>query len=96
MLLYYRITRSLGIRDLGFFLAGVEQLVGLLGIVYVVFQPDFWVDLPSMRALQDLVYPERFTKGAEFPITANLPTNEKKILVFRNERPTHLRTRILM
>jgi hypothetical protein len=89
LLLDYRISRAFGVHDLGFSRSDVENLVDRLGVTYVVFQPDFWVDLPSMAAFQDLVYSDRFTKVAEFPITANVPTIEKKMLVFRNERPTH-------
>jgi hypothetical protein len=89
VLLDYRMTRGYGVNDRGFSRSDVENLVDRLGIVYIVFQPDFWVDLPSMAALQDLLYSERFTKVAEFPIAANIPTNEKTMLVFRNERPTH-------
>jgi Dolichyl-phosphate-mannose-protein mannosyltransferase len=89
MLVDYKVSRGWGISDRGLSSADIEQLIDRYGIVYVVFQPDFWTDLPSMAALQDLVYSDRFTKVAEFPIAANVPNREKEILVFRNNRPTH-------
>ena len=42
-----------------------------------------------MAALQELVYSDRFTKVAEFPIAANVPSREKEMLVFKNNQPTH-------
>jgi Dolichyl-phosphate-mannose-protein mannosyltransferase len=89
MLLDYKISRAWGVSDRALSRADLEKLVDRYGIAYVAFQPDFWTDLPSMAALQDFIYLDRFTKVAEFPIDANVPTNEKKIVVFRNNRPTH-------
>jgi hypothetical protein len=89
MLLDYKISRVWGVSDRGLSRGDLEKLVDRYGIAYVAFQPDFWTDLPSMAALQDFIYSDRFTKVAEFPVDANVPTNEKKILVFRNNQPTH-------
>jgi 4-amino-4-deoxy-L-arabinose transferase-like glycosyltransferase len=89
MLVDYKVSRDWGITDRGLSRKDVENLIDRYGIDYVVFQPDFWTDLPSMAALQELVYSDRFTKVAEFPIAANIPTKEKVMLVFKNNRPTH-------
>ena len=89
MLVDYKVSRDWGISDRGLSHEEVEKLIDRYGIDYVVFQPDFWTDLPSMAALQELVYSDRFTKVAEFPIAANVPTRENEMLIFKNNRPTH-------
>lgn len=89
MLVDYKVSRDWGITDRGLSSGDVEKLIDRYGIDYVVFQPDFWTDLPSMEALQELVYSGRFARVAEFPIAANVPTREKEMVVFKNNRPTH-------
>ena len=89
MLVDYKVSRDWGITDRGLSREDVAKLIDRYGITYVVFQPDFWTDLPSMAALQELVYSDRFTKVAEFPIAANVPSREKEMLVFKNNQPTH-------
>lgn len=89
MLVDYKVSRDWGVTDRGLSGGDVEKLIDRYGIDYVVFQPDFWTDLPSMAALQELVYSGRFTRVAEFSIAANVPTREKEMLVFKNNRPTH-------
>lgn len=89
ILLDYKVSRAWGVHDRDLSRADLEQLVDRYGINYVALQPDFWTDLPSMAALQDLIFSDRFAKVAEFPIDARDQLNEKKILVFRNNRPTH-------
>jgi 4-amino-4-deoxy-L-arabinose transferase-like glycosyltransferase len=89
MLVDYKVSRDWGITDRGLSRKEVEKLIDRYGIEYVVLQPDFWTDLPSMAALQGLVYSDRFTKVAEFRVSANVSTREKELLVFKNNRPTH-------
>jgi 4-amino-4-deoxy-L-arabinose transferase-like glycosyltransferase len=89
LLVDYKIVREWGIDDRRLSRTDLEKLIDRYGITYAVFQPDFWTDLPSIAALQDLVYSDRFTKVAEFPIDANVPVTDKKILIFKNNRPTH-------
>ena len=89
LLLNYRISRDWGIKDQGVSPQTLEQIVDRYGITYVVFQPNFWTDLPSMAAMQNFIYSDRFSKIAEFPICANVPILEHELLIFKNNSPTH-------
>jgi hypothetical protein len=53
----------------------------------VVLQPGFWTDLPSMARMQDYIYSDRFKLVAEFPITADDPSQRTTIKIFVNQRP---------
>ena len=89
LLLNYRISRDSGVTDRGVSRSALEQIVDRYGVSYVVFQPDFWTDLPSMAAMQDFIYSDRFSKIAEFPIRGNVPIPEHELMIFKNNRPTH-------
>src|SRR5271165_5502631 len=68
--------------------ATIRQIFDHYGITYVVFQPDFWMDLPSMAAMQNYVYSDRFGKVAKLPISANVPLHDREIVIFKNNRAT--------
>lgn len=89
LLLNYRISRDWGIKDDGVSRETLEDIVNRYGVTYVVFQPDFWTDLPSMAAFQNFIYSDRFTKLAEFPIEGNISIPDREIAVFKNNQPTH-------
>jgi hypothetical protein len=88
LLVDYRVTREFGIKDRSVTAAEIEGIIDRYGITYVVLQPDFWTDLPSIAELQRYVYSDRFTKVATFPILGNVVHDDQKIEVFKNNRPT--------
>jgi 4-amino-4-deoxy-L-arabinose transferase-like glycosyltransferase len=83
----YHITRDWGIADRGWTRADIEKLVDRNHISIVVLQPGFWADLPSVALMQDYIYSDRFKQVAEFPITADDPSQRTTIKVFVNQRP---------
>lgn len=78
-----------GATDRGKTETDIQGIFDRFGIVYVVFQPDFWTDLPSLAELQRVVYSDRFIKVAEFPIAGTVGHDDHKIEVFRNLHPTN-------
>ncbi len=88
ILVSYNIIREWGITDRGMSDAEVEAIVDRYGIKYIVLQPDFWTDQPSIAKLQTLAYSGRFSEVAKFPITSEEASQRATIRVFKNDRPT--------
>lgn len=52
---------------------------------YVVAQADFWIDIPSMLALQNLLHDSnRFELVQRIPVKANYNTEDREIVIYRN------------
>jgi 4-amino-4-deoxy-L-arabinose transferase-like glycosyltransferase len=83
----YHISRDWGVQDRDWKTADLEKLIDRNHVSMVVLQPGFWSDLPSMARMQDYVYSDRFKLVAEFPITADDPSQRTTIKVFVNQRP---------
>jgi hypothetical protein len=86
-LVHYHIVREWGVADRGWTTAALHAMVDRYGISMVVLQPDFWADLPSMRRMQDYIESDRFKPVAEFPITADEPSQRAMIRIYVNQRP---------
>jgi 4-amino-4-deoxy-L-arabinose transferase-like glycosyltransferase len=86
-LVKYSIIRDYGITDNNLSSADIAALIDRKGISTVVLQPDFWTDQPSIMRLQALVYSDRFEQIAEFPITADEPSQRTTIKIFKNRHP---------
>ena len=79
--------RELGVKDLDFSEAQVVELLDTYGVSYIVNQPNFWDDLPSMRALQAVLKKGHFRKVASFPITSNVNHEDTEIEIYENPSP---------
>jgi hypothetical protein len=79
--------RELGVKDLDFSEAQVVELLDTYGVSYIVNQPNFWDDLPSMRALQAVLKKGHFRKVASFPITSNVNHEDNEIEIYENPSP---------
>jgi 4-amino-4-deoxy-L-arabinose transferase-like glycosyltransferase len=86
-LVNYQPGTSLILSDRNASTADIDRLIDRYGIEYVVLQPNFWDNQPSVKNFHDIVYSSRFTKVAEFPIIGNTFHNDKSILIFRNNHP---------
>ncbi len=87
LLVKYSIVREWGITDRNLSADEVEAMIDRLGVTWVVLQPDFWTDQPSIEKLQRLTYSGRFTEVAAFPITSDDPGQRATLRVYRNNRP---------
>ena len=87
-LVNYNIIRDWGISDANLAMEDVDAMIDRYGVSWFVFQPDFWTDQPSVALLQKLVYSDRFTKVAEFPVASEAPGKIVTISVYRNNRPS--------
>ncbi len=84
----YSIMRDWGITDRNLSAAEVEAIVDRYDIAYVVFQPNFWTDQPSVAALQRLIDSDRFRLVAQFGITSDDLSRRTSLRVYRNVRRT--------
>ncbi|HEX3992090.1 MAG TPA: hypothetical protein VHX39_13040, partial [Acetobacteraceae bacterium] len=83
----YHFVREWGVADRGWTSDALQSMVDRYGISMVALQPDFWADLPSMRRMQNYIESDRFKQVAEFPITADEPSQRTMIRIFVNQRP---------
>lgn len=88
ILVRYNIVREWGISDRNLSESDIEGIVDRYGIEYVVSQPGFWTDQPSMANLERLIHGERFTMVAEFPIASEEVSQRTTIRIYRNNRPS--------
>ena len=79
------IERSRGYRDRGFNEDAIHDLLNRYAVHYVVAQTDFWIDIPSMAALQNLLHDSTRFEVVEFiPVKANYNTEDREIVIYRN------------
>lgn len=84
LLLRMFIARERGVEDRGLDRTAILALFRKYGIRYVVAESDFWTDLPSMAALDELVQDRTlFAEVARVPIAANVAGVAKQITVVR-------------
>ena len=82
----YSIMRDWGIKDRNVSAAEMASLIDRDNVAYIVFQPNFWTDQPSIAALQRLIDSERFALVAQFGITSDEPSRSKVLRVYRVKR----------
>ena len=87
LLVDYNILREWGISDRGMTREAIVSLIDKLGATYVVLQPDFWADQPSMARFQDVVRSDRFTEVAKFPIQSDQANQRTVISIYKNNHP---------
>jgi len=80
----YSIMREWGIKDRHLSPADVETIIDRYDFAYVVFQPNFWTDQPSVAALQRIIDSDRFRLVAQFGITSEDASRQTPIRVYRN------------
>jgi hypothetical protein len=78
----YYMVREWGVKDGGWTPETVRDLIRRERVSIVVLQPDFWSDLPSMAHMEDYIRSDHFREVAEFPITADEPSQRTTIKVF--------------
>jgi hypothetical protein len=84
LLLDVAVRRELGVAQRDMNAAEIGAMFDRLGVRYVVAQSAFWVDLPVMAALQDVLRGEQFEEVGRIPVVANVPTEDKELRIFRN------------
>lgn len=85
LLLRISVRRELGVEQKQHSAEEIRDLIGRLGIHYVVAQPDFWTDLEAMQRLQDVLHSEAFEEIGRFDMQANYNAQEKQLVVYRNK-----------
>jgi len=83
-LLEISVRRTLGVREIALSEQEIGALLDRTGIGYVVAQDDFWTDLPVMARLQQVLRSPHFQQVARIPIVANVPTEDRTLLIYRN------------
>ncbi|PZP36582.1 MAG: 4-amino-4-deoxy-L-arabinose transferase [Roseateles depolymerans] len=84
MLFRVAIERERGIQDRGVTPEQLRQKFVDHGIRYLVYDPDFWQDLPSMGALRTLLSdPASFELEKTLPLQANFRSDDKRLQIYR-------------
>ncbi len=85
ILLNLSIERSRGYKDRGFNEDQIYDLLNRYAVHYVVAQTDFWTDIPSMAALQNLLHDSmRFEVVQVIPVKSNYNTEDYEIVIYHN------------
>ena len=87
LLLQVAVRRELGVAEKAYSEAEIADLIGHLGVYYVVAQTDFWTDLEQMRRLQSVLRSNRFDVVKRITIRSNLPTEDREVVIYRNLGP---------
>lgn len=84
MLFRVAIERERGIQDRGVSPEQLRQKFADHGIRYLVYDPDFWQDLPSMAALRELLAdPASFQLEKTIVLDANFKSDDKRLQIYR-------------
>jgi 4-amino-4-deoxy-L-arabinose transferase-like glycosyltransferase len=84
LLLRLFIELERGVEDLDFDREEILDLIRRHAMRYVVHEPGFWTQLPSMRALDELLEDRSlFEPIARIPIESHLPVEAKEVVVLR-------------
>jgi 4-amino-4-deoxy-L-arabinose transferase-like glycosyltransferase len=84
LLLNVAIARERFVEDKHLNELNIEKTLDALGVRYVVAQPGFWTDLPSMRRLELLLQGRHFKLLKRFPMGANYHAQERELVVYQN------------
>ena len=87
LLLEIAVRRTLGVQQKQLSEDDIVQLLDRGGVSYVVAQADFWTDLPVMARLQSVLRSAHFAEAARIPVIANVPTEDKTLVIYRNLDP---------
>ena len=82
-LLQVAVERERGVHDKGISPEQIEAMIQRYAVRYVVAQSGFWLDLPSMRALDGLLHDQaRFKPVFQIAPDANVPITDQELVVY--------------
>jgi hypothetical protein len=87
LLLEIAVRREAHVDQKSFTTQQIGEMLDRYGVQYVVAQTDFWTDLEVMANLQNLLQSDHFEAVATIPVTANIPTEDKELRIYRNTHP---------
>jgi hypothetical protein len=87
LLLEIAVRREAHVDQKSFTTQQIGEMLDRYGVQYVVAQTDFWTDLEVMANLQTLLQSDHFEAVATIPVTANIPTEDKELRIYRNTHP---------
>lgn len=78
------IARERGLEDRGMSREDILALIRKYGIRHIVAEAQFWVDVPSFARFDEMLRDRSlFAEIARLPITANIGTREKELVIVR-------------
>jgi 4-amino-4-deoxy-L-arabinose transferase-like glycosyltransferase len=86
LLLNYAVSRRFGVDTAEYSEDEIAAMLTRYGVVYVVAQPDFWVDLAPMAKLQRVLQSSQFERVDSIPVSANVRTEERELQIYRNRK----------
>jgi len=88
LLLRVAIHRDLfGVKELGIAEAKLKEMIGRLGVRYVVIEPDFWNDLQSMQMLVRTLHEDQFKLLTTINAVNNREHNGSQLEIYQNLAP---------
>jgi len=84
LLLTVSVRRTLGVAQRPLSEAQIARMLDQDGVQYVVAQDDFWTDIPVMARFQNVLRSTHFSKLLTIPVTANVPSEDKTISIYKN------------
>ncbi len=84
LLLSVAVSRELGVVQKSYTEAEIGDLLDRSGVNFVVTQDDFWTDLAAMARLNAVLHSPHFVEVFRTPVTANVPTRDKMLRIYRN------------
>jgi 4-amino-4-deoxy-L-arabinose transferase-like glycosyltransferase len=87
LLLNLAVERSYGVEQKPLTEQQISEMLDRYGVSYVVAQDDFWTDLEVMAHLDAVLHSGQFVEIARIPVTANVPTEDKELRIYRNTHP---------
>ncbi len=79
--------KELGVWDLNRSEEEILRVMEQCGVSYIVNEPTFWLDQPSLRRFQDLLKRSQFEKVAEFKVDGDIGEYDRVLEVYRNKAP---------
>ena len=88
VLLRLAVKREYGVVDRGLSTEDMLNIIQKHAVHYVVAQPKFWLDIPSMKTLDELLHDTKhFELAKTIKATGNSEHLEKEILIYRTLDP---------
>ncbi len=84
LFLHVNDRKSLGVGEKNFSEDEILEIINRNRISYVVAQDEFWIDVPQMKRVDNVLKSSHFQKVFEIIPTAFEPIHESKIIVYKN------------
>jgi 4-amino-4-deoxy-L-arabinose transferase-like glycosyltransferase len=83
LLLSVAVRRELGVQERPLSEAEIADLLGRIGVRFIVAQPGFWTDLEVMRRFEAVLASNRFEEVHRIAVRSNRPDEDRELRILR-------------